>query len=89
MAINYNWRTSATLQGAFELNRVHRVLAQEDVGYKLEVMISSMNQVNTVVSDLTSALLLANASGVTLSSLSGYVASTFATISNFRASYPA
>jgi hypothetical protein len=89
MAIVYNWPTSAALQGALELNRVHRTAAQEDLGFKVEKLISSVNQLNTVVSDLISGALSANASAVTWSSLSGYVQSTFVQASNFRASHPA
>ena len=56
MAITFNWRTSATLAGARDFSRIHRVAAQEDTGYKLERAISSINELQTSVSLLNTAV---------------------------------
>jgi len=85
MAITFTFPTSATLAGARDVSRSFRAANQEDMGFKIEVLISNMNTLNTIVSDLTSALLSANASGVTVSVLSGYLTSTGVQMSNFRA----
>jgi len=50
MAITYNWRTSATLTGAAELNRVHLVFAREDVGQKLERAMSALSILQSALS---------------------------------------
>ena len=64
MAITFNWRTSATLAGARDFSRIHRVAAQEDTGFKLERIISACNEMqasvsllNTAVSNINAALL--------------------------------
>lgn len=86
MAVVFNWRTSATLYGARDFSRIHRVAAANDVGFKIERLISAVNILNTSVSLVTTALSSLNASGVSVSSLSGVAfASTFATMSNFTA----
>lgn len=63
MAIVYTFSSQAALTGAVKFNRVHRIAAQEDVGFKLERAISTMNAMNssisvlnTWVSQITSAL---------------------------------
>lgn len=56
MAIVYNWRTSATLQGAFDVSRMHRAAGQEDLGFKVEGLISNVNDVNSTVSTLIGAV---------------------------------
>ena len=56
MTIHYNWRTSATLAGAQDFSRIHRVAAQEDAGFKLERAISSINELQTTVSLLNVAV---------------------------------
>lgn len=43
MAITFNWRTSATLTGARDYSRTHRVAAQEDIGFKIERIISALS----------------------------------------------
>jgi len=48
--------TLATLFGAMKLNSVHRIAAQEDLGAKLEQLISNVNQMQTVISQLNSAV---------------------------------
>ena len=48
--------TSATLTGAADLNRVHRTMAQDDVGGKMERMISNVNDMNSTVSVVISSV---------------------------------
>lgn len=74
MALTYTFSTTATLMGARNLNRGHRVHAQEDLGGKLQAVISMVNL-------LLSAAVSANVSGVSFSALSGV---TIPAISNFR-----
>ena len=50
MTIVYNWQTSATLQGAFDMNSLHLRAKQEDLGFKLESLISNVNDLNSTVS---------------------------------------
>lgn len=96
----YNWPTSATLQGAIELNRVHLKAKQEDLGSKIEKLISAVSEMqsavstlNTVVSAINLACVSAADSGVSFSAFSTTPSSTItltvATFSNFRASHPA
>ena len=42
--------TSATLAGARDLNRMHRTVAQDDLGYKLERLMSAFSVFLSVVS---------------------------------------
>jgi hypothetical protein len=56
MAIVYNWQTSATLYGARDLNRMHRTAGQEDLGFKIERLISAVNQNALAVSYLNVAV---------------------------------
>jgi len=68
--------TLATLLGAMKFNSVHRIAAQEDVGAKLEKIISNINQMQTTISTLNSAvsvihLRLAAAMSVTAIAVSG------------------
>lgn len=95
MAIVYTEPSSATLAGARDLNRASRPAAQEDLGYKIEVLISAVNALNSAVSQIHIALGSAATSmaGTSLfSAFSAYTGgtspgtvSTFATMSNFRA----
>lgn len=66
--------TVATRAGARDLNRVHKRLAEDDVGGKLQFLVSQVNM-------LVSAAISAAASGVTFSAFS----TAPAAISNFRA----
>jgi hypothetical protein len=74
MAIVYTFSTTATRRGAVDLNRLHRTAAQEDLGGKVQALVSQVNLLMSLVSD-------AAASGVTFSGLSG---GTVTPISNFR-----
>jgi hypothetical protein len=92
MAIVYTFSTTATLTGARNLNRIHRVAAQEDLGSKVEKAISALNTLNTAVSLLNTLIISANLSAVGFSAISGAgagvisaIVSTAATLSNFRA----
>jgi hypothetical protein len=100
MAIVYANLTSATLTGAMDFNRIHRTVAQEDLGFMIEQLVSSLNQVqcsvstlNIVVSTIMAAAISAAGSGVTWSAFSTVpsetVLLTVGTVSNFRASNPA
>jgi peptidoglycan hydrolase CwlO-like protein len=51
-----NFPTSASLTGAQELNRMHLKAAQEDLGSKIEKMISNINEMQTTVSTLNLAV---------------------------------
>lgn len=83
MTIVFNQQTQATLTGARDLNRVHRIFTKEDLGYKIETLISSMNNNNEIVSALVLAAVSASDSGVTWSAFSGFVTSTLPELSNF------
>ena len=50
MAIVYAEPSSATLTGARDMNRLNRVAGQEDLGFKLERLISAMNTFLSVIS---------------------------------------
>lgn len=56
MAIVQTWPTSATLTGAFELNSMHFKARQEDLGSKLEKVISNINDLNSTVSTIMVAV---------------------------------
>ena len=43
MAITFTWRTSAALAGGANVSRIHRVAAQEDLGFKIERIISAIS----------------------------------------------
>ena len=43
MAVTFNWRTSAATQGGMEVSRMHRAAAQNDVGFRIERMISAIS----------------------------------------------
>lgn len=98
MSIVYNWPTSATLRGAVDLNRMHRAAGQEDLGYKLEFIISNLNEMQTSVSALNTSVSQVNialqsaADSVCGFAFSNFSAAGFSTvvltlsaISNFRA----
>ncbi len=96
MAIVYAEPTSATLAGARDLNRVHRAAGQEDIGFKLEKIISSINALfssvsalNTAVSALNAGAVSAAGSGVTWSAFStaptSSIVLSITAMSNFRA----
>lgn len=104
MAIVTNWPTSAALTGAQELNAMHLKAKQEDLGFKIEKLISAVNEIQLHVSTLqvvvsgvvssmstaagASAFLL-TASATGITSLGDLDAMTVTTHSNFRASHPA
>lgn len=50
MALVYTFPTSATLAGARDVNRTHRAMAQDDVGLKLERLISAVSILQSAVS---------------------------------------
>lgn len=50
MPITYTFPTSATLAGARNISRVHRAMAQDDVGLKLERLISAVSILQSAVS---------------------------------------
>lgn len=85
MAVVFNWQTSATLYGARDLSRIHRVAAQEDIGLKLERTISALSILQSSVSMLNalgSAICAVNiALGSAAASLAG--ASLFSAFSAF------
>lgn len=85
MAIKYNVRTSAALFGAWQVNSVHRVLAQEDVGAKLERLISALSVLQSAVSAInalqTAVCAINNGLGSAAASLAG--ASLFSAWSGF------
>jgi hypothetical protein len=84
MALPQVTSSTSTLKGAREVNYVHMAMAYQDVGGKIAALISSVNLLNTSVSSIYSALISANASGVTFSVFSGVTLSaTAGTISNF------
>jgi len=56
MSIVYTFRSSATLVGARNLNRVHRAVAQEDLGFKLEKALSAINDLQSAVSTINVAV---------------------------------
>ena len=51
-----NFPTSASLTGAQELNRIHFKAAQEDLGNKIERLVSNINEMQTTVSTLNLAV---------------------------------
>lgn len=84
MALPQVTSSTSTLKGARNVNYVHMQLAYEDLGGKVAALISSVNLLNTNVSAIYSALISANASGVTFSVFSGVTLSaTAGSISNF------
>ena len=95
MSIVYAWPTSATLEGAVDLNRMHRIAGQEDLGFKIQSLISSVNVLQSGMSAINEALgsaaaSLAAASLFSAFSAFGAVAATDGTsaggnISNFTA----
>lgn len=84
MAITYTFSTAATRSGARDLNRIHRAVAQDDVGYKLQFLISAVNILESAVSALVLGAVAAAGSAVTWSSFSGFTLSTMGQLSNFR-----
>lgn len=73
----------STLKGAREVNTIHLAAATEDLGGKVAKMVSSINILNTNVSLIQAAVMSANASAVTFSSLSGVTfTSTLASMAN-------
>lgn len=76
----------ATLIGAIGFNRTHRVAAQQDVGGKIERLISNINSLATIVSALNAAVVSAANSGVSFSAFSTAPTTTPVTMSNFNAS---
>ena len=75
----------STLRGAREVNSIHLGMATYDLGGKIATMISAINILNTTVSLIQVALVSANASAVTFSSLSGVTfTSTLEALSNLN-----
>ena len=95
MSIVYGWPTSATLRGAVDVSRIHRAAGQEDLGFKVQSLISSVNLMQSALSSMNEAMGSAAASmeGASLFSafsafgaVAGTVAqSALGDISNFRA----
>jgi hypothetical protein len=89
--------TIASLLGAVGINRIHRVAAQQDLGGKLERLISTINAINSAISTLTTvvsahntAFVSAANSGISFSAFSTSPSATIAvslgTVSNFNVS---
>ena len=73
-----------TLRGGLEVNYELGLAAYADIGGKVAILISAMNILNTSLSLIQAALVSANASAVTFSSLSGVTfTSTYTSIANF------
>jgi hypothetical protein len=71
MALAYTFSSTGTRTGALNLNRMHRTAAQEDLGGKVQVLISMVNLlVSLVVSAHQSAVGFSALSGVTLTAIS-------------------
>lgn len=84
MALPQVTSSTSTLKGARNINYIHMQTAYEDLGGKVAALISAVNILNVSVSNIYSALISANASGVTFSVFSGVTLSaTLGTISNF------
>ena len=84
MALPQVTSSTSTLKGARQFNVTHMVTAYEDVGGKIAALVSAVNILNNNVSAIYSALISANASGVTFSVFSGVTLSaTLGSISNF------
>jgi len=85
MAIKYNLRTSAALFGAWQVNTVHRNLAMDDVGFKLERVISALSVLQSIVSAMNvlqcAVCAINNALGSAAASMAG--ASLFSAWSGF------
>lgn len=75
----------STLVGAVQINRAFPARAQaQDLGGKIAALISAVNILNGNLSTIQLALMSANASAITFSSLSGTTfTSTYTTITNF------
>jgi hypothetical protein len=71
------------LPGALRINYAFPTAAQEDLGGRLQLVLSNMAAMISNLTVMQSALLSANASAVTLSSLSGVTFTTYQTNSNF------
>jgi hypothetical protein len=93
MAIVYNWPSSATLAGARDVSRINRAAGQEDLGFKVERLVSGLNTVQNQVSFITVALAQMMACAVSfasalstadLTSAGASNTSTGTTVSNFR-----
>lgn len=89
MSITFNFPTSATLAGARDLNRIHRAAGQEDLGFKVERLISAMNDMQSTVSLLNSSVSFLNSAVLESGGVSGPLISTeslsIGALSNFRA----
>jgi hypothetical protein len=84
MALAYTFSSTATLAGARNLNRSSRMAAQEDLGGKVQLLISAVNLLQTALSTINTALVSAANSGVSFSAFSTAPVSTMAALSNFR-----
>ena len=76
----------ATKIGAIGLNRMHRVAAQQDLGGKVERLISNVNELAALVSAHNLYLLSANASAVGFSAISAGISTSPVAMTNFNAS---
>mgnify|MGYP001577331209 CR=1 FL=1 len=52
MAVTFTWRTSAATAGGMNISRMHRAAAQEDLGFRVERLISAMSILQSSVSML-------------------------------------
>ena len=84
MSITFTFPTSAALAGARDLNRIHRIAGQEDLGFKIERVISSVSVLNSAIQALNSAVSNAVATS-TVSGLSNALVSGLLGSSNFTA----
>ena len=84
MALPQAFSSTATLAGARDVNYVHLAFGQEDVGGKLQRIISNVTAMASNLLVLQSAALSANVSGATFSALSGVTFTLTTAVSNFR-----
>ena len=80
MTIAINFPTSATLGGGMDLSRMHRHAAENDLGAKIQFLLSAMNAANTAISAIQIALGSAAASMAGASQFSAF--SAFAGVVN-------
>lgn len=78
MAIVYTFSSTAALTGAVNFNRVHRIAAQQDVGFMLEKLVSAVNDMQSAVSRLNCAV-----SAINQGIISGMVATVVGTSGAF------
>ena len=83
MALPQAFSSVTSLMGGLRLNYSIGMAGIDDPGGKIAVLVSQVTALQTNLSTIQGALLSANASAVTLSSLSGVTFATYTTIANF------